>query len=169
MNPSNVAALLASFRAAIVTSAVFLAACGPDSSGTNAPIGAPSSFAPAQKVVRTDNRTARCNTVHSFTLPAQTIEKLNLSVGPDTAVISCALQATENGVVRVLPARVQGTATALSGNVRELDFREVVEQETLSYVASFTIDARVGVRFDVTILDPQTGAAYAVDFEQTKL
>lgn len=148
---------------------VFLAACGPNNPGTTTPIGAPSSFAPVQKVVRGDGRIARCNTVHSSTLPAQMIERLNLDVGPDTAVISCALQATENGVIRVLPAQVRGTATALSGNIRELNFHEVTEQETVAYVASFTIDARVGIRFDVTIVDPQTGASYAVEFEQTKL
>lgn len=160
---------LAFDRTALAMTASLLAACGPGDPGSQAPMGAPASFSPAQQVVRDDGRVAHCNTVHSFTLPTRMVEKLDVSVGPDTAVISCVLQAVENGAVRVLPAQVRGTATALSGNTRQLEFQEVQEEDTRSYVASFTIDARVGIRFDVSILDPQTGATYQVDFEQTRL
>lgn len=160
---------LALTRTALAVSVSLLAACGQGDPGTQAPIGAPASFAPAEQVVRDEGRIARCNTVHSFSLPTRMVEKLNVNAGPETAVISCVLQAVENGAVRVLPAQVRGTATALSGSSRQLEFHEVLEEDTRSYVASFTIDARVGIRFDVSILDPQTGVTYEVAFEQTRL
>ena len=150
-----------------LTTVVSLSAC--ERSDPGAAIGVPASFAPTSKVVQANGRTARCNTVHSLTLPAPMVEKLNLNVDADTAVISCSLQVIEDGVAANLPARVHGTATALSGNIAPIEFKEIVEAEALSYVGTFSIAGKAGVRFDVTIVDPQTAARYELDFEQTRI
>lgn len=156
-------------RLLVLSGVAMLGGCERSDTEQGRAIGMPASFSPAEQVVRMEDRIARCNTVHSFTLPSRVADRLDLSVGPNTAVVSCALQANRDGAVTNLPAQVHGTATALSGNISELDFREVLEEETLSYVAAFNIDARAGVRFDVTILDPQTGRRHDLHFEQTQI
>lgn len=165
---SGVAKSLA-FSSLLITSAVLLIGCGRGDPGGDAPMGMPASFAPTSEVVQANGRTAQCNTVHSLTLPEQMIEKLSVNVDPDTAVISCSLQVIDDGVLINLPAEVRGTATALSGNIAQIEFKEVVEEEALSYVGTFSIAGKAGVRFDVTLLDPQTGARYDIDFEQTRI
>lgn len=148
---------------------LLLAACERGDPESETPIGVPASFAPTEEVVQANGRTARCNTVHSLTLPQRMIDRLNLAVGADTAVISCSLQAVEDGIVVNLPVHVSGTVTTLAGNIADIDFTQVVEEETVSYVGQFAIDGKAGVRFDVTMVEPRTGARYQLDFEQTRI
>lgn len=151
---------------ALGLTAVLIAGCDARDSDVDE-IGVPASFSPAQEVLRTDDRTVRCNTVHSLTLPQRIVDRFDLTVDRNTAVVSCSLQVAEDGAVRNLPALVSGTATALAGNISSIDFKEVVEEETVSYVGTFAMQAKAGVRFDITVVDPQTGVHYRIDFEQT--
>lgn len=156
-------------RALLSLGVVLLVGCGRGDPDPAKSIGMPSSFSPAEKVVQANDRTVRCNTVHSMTLPPPIVDRLNFTVAPDTAVISCSLQVVRDGRVLNLPARVLGTVTTLSGNIAEIDFKQVLEEETVSYVGQFTIDGKAGVRFDVTVVDPQSGARYELDFEQIRI
>ena len=124
--------------------AVLLVGCGRGDPDPGMPIGMPASFSPAGKVVRANGRVPRCNTVHYMTLPRRVVDRLNLTVDPETAVISCSLQVVENGRVLNLRARVLGTVTTVSGNIAEVDFKRSFEEETVSYVGQFTTDGKSG-------------------------
>lgn len=51
-----------------------------------------SAFEPARTHVMLGDRIARCNTVHSLTLPQEVVQRYELSTGEDLAFISCSLQ-----------------------------------------------------------------------------
>lgn len=123
-------------------------------------------FAPTQEVVRADERIARCNTVHSLRLPQAIRDRYDFPADENTAVISCSLQIVVDGVTQNLPAEVSGTATTLTGNLKPLGFREVVTEDALSYVATFALEAKHEVRFDLEIADEQTGTRYEMRFVQ---
>lgn len=123
-------------------------------------------FNSTQEVIRTEDRVVRCNTVHSLRLPEETRDRYGFPANENTAVISCSLQLVLEGVTQNLPAEVSGTATTLTGNLKPLGFREVVTDDALSYIATFALEAKHEVRFDVKVVDRQTGRDYYVRFAQ---
>lgn len=50
-----------------------------------------------------------------------------------------------------------------------LEFKEILDEGAVSYVAAFPTTAAPAVDFDVQLTDPQTGERYAVSFRQTEL
>jgi hypothetical protein len=74
-----------------LTVTVALTPCSDD------PQRAPAGFSPARALVRQQGRIARCNTVHSLTLPADVMHHYGLRADEDTGVISCTLQLSNYG------------------------------------------------------------------------
>jgi hypothetical protein len=128
----------------------------------------PAGFEPTRVEVRSEERVARCNTVHSLTLPEAVLRRYGLASGEDTAVLSCSLQTTDQPPDNI-PARVSGTATSLVGTSVPLDFKEILEGEAVSYVTTFDLTARSEIRFDLSIIDEQTGRNHAIEFSQVEL
>ena len=128
----------------------------------------PAAFEPTQVKLRFDERIARCNTVHSLTLPQAVLRRYDLVADEDTAELSCSLQMAD-GTPGNVPARIAGTATSLVGTTTPLDFKEILEERAVSYVTTFDLTARSEVRFDIQITDEQTGKDYAIEFSQVEL
>lgn len=123
-------------------------------------------FAPTREIVRADDRIARCNTVHSLRLPEETRSRYGFPADENTGVISCSLQIVKDAITQNLSAEVSGTGTTLTGNLKPLGFREAVTDDALAYIATFSLEAKHEIRFDVAIVDEQTGKRYDVRFVQ---
>jgi hypothetical protein len=129
----------------------------------------PAGFSPARAVIREDGRIARCNTVHSLTLPESVIGRYGLHAGDDTGVISCSLQLLSNGTPVNTRTLISGAARTLTGNTERLGFKEVLDQGAVTYVATFPLTAASRIDFDVSMYDPTTGRRHEVELQQTGL
>jgi Domain of unknown function (DUF4426) len=156
-------------RASWVVMATFLCACDGKNPEGLAPPNAPTGFSPAASVEKADDRIARCNTVHSLTLPTRVIERYDMSAADDVAVLSCSLQIEAGGAPQNIPADVTGTATLLTGRVSQLEFKEILDERAVAYIAPFSIDAISAIDFHVRLTDRQTGRAHEVRFRQSEL
>jgi hypothetical protein len=149
---------------AAATVTTLLAAVGCSREKESSPAG----FEPTRAESRSDGRIARCNTVHSLTLPQEVLHRYDLVAGENTAVLSCSLQMID-GSPDNIPARISGTATTLLGTTTPLNFKEILEERAVSYVTTFDLTARSEIRFDIQMVDEQTGRSYAVEFSQVEL
>lgn len=145
-----------------------LSACGVESPNAAGVPDKPHGFEPASVVVREDSRVARCNTVHSLTLPAQIRERYSVPADESTAVISCSLQ-SEDGTPPNIASRASGTQTVLTGRTSPLQFREAVNEGVTVHMATFAIDAKSEIEFDVELRDERTGKSYVVELRQSEL
>lgn len=134
-------------------------ACSPDSARK------PAAFEPVRVQVSSGDRIARCNTVHSQTLPAEVVRRYELSTGEDLAFISCSLQIASEPPSNI-PAKVSGIRSALTGATATLDFKEILQGDAVSYIAPFDLTAASEMRFDVLLVDPETQAKYEVELRQ---
>jgi hypothetical protein len=142
-----------------------MTACAPDD-GDDA--RKPAKFEAAKAQVSLGARIARCNTVHSETLPEEVVRRYNLSVGEDLAFISCSLQIAADPPSNI-PARVSGIQTALTGATASLDFKEILEEGAVSYIAPFDLTAASEIRFDVLLVDVDTQAKYELNLRQDEV
>jgi hypothetical protein len=151
---------------ALLSSTLATGACGDsrDSGGSK-----PAGFAPTRAVVSERGRIARCNTVHSLTLPWTVIRRYGLHADEATGVISCSLQLHSNGMPVNTRALISGTARTLTGDVERLGFKQVLDQGSVTYVATFPLAATSRIDFDVDMYDPLTGHRYEVQFRQSAL
>lgn len=139
-----------------------MGACAPESTRK------PAAFEPVREQLLSGDRIARCNTVHSLTLPPEILQRYELSAGEDLAFISCSLQIATQPPSNI-PARVSGTQTALTGSSEELQFKEVLDRNAVSYIAPFDLTATSELRFDVQLADPDTNAVFDVQLRQAEL
>lgn len=139
-----------------------MCACAPESTRK------PAAFEAVREQLVAGDRIARCNTVHSLTLPAEIVQRYELSTGEDLAFISCSLQVATDPPSNI-PARVSGTQTALTGTSEALQFKEVLEGNAVSYIAPFDLTATSELRFDVQLADPDTHAEFDVQLRQADL
>lgn len=155
-------------RTVVALAHLLCAACSKedrDPRGLAAP-HAPQGFAPAAAIVRADERTARCNTVHSLTLPNSIVHRYSIAANDGTAVISCSLQADAAGESVNVPARVRGIQTSLDGVSKPLDFDEILDDRAVSYLSTFSIDENSWVEFEVSLIDEATSREYLVGLRQ---
>jgi hypothetical protein len=149
--------------AVLLCTTVILAGCG--DSAQRSPPG----FAPARAIVRDHGRIARCNTVHSLTLPGGVIRRYGLHADDETGVISCSLQLSSNGMPVNARALVSGIARTLTGNTERLGFKEVLDKGAVTYVATFPLTAASRIDFDVDMYDPITGRRHEIELRQVGL
>jgi hypothetical protein len=138
------------------------AGCGPE------PERKPPGFEPTGVQERYGGHIARCNTVHSLTLPQSVLREYGVAADVNTAVLSCSLQVGEGVPVNV-PAQILGTVTTLTGRTSELDFTEILEGNAVSYFTPFDLSAKSEMHFEVSMTDVETGGRYDVELRQVEL
>ena len=138
------------------------AACSPESARK------PAAFEPVRTQLVLGDRIARCNTVHSLTLPGEIVRRYELSAGEDLAFISCSLQRATDPPTNI-PARISGRRTALTGATASLEFKEILDGGAVSYIAPFDLTAASEMRFDVLLVDPENQAEYNVQLRQDEV
>ena len=130
--------------------------------------GRPPAFEPVRTHVASGDRIARCNTVHSLTVPQEVIRRYELSTSEDLAFISCSLQMATDPPSNI-PAKVIGVREDLTGTRASLEFEEILQGDAISYVAPFDLTAKSELRFEVVLVDPLTEAKYELTLRQEDL
>jgi hypothetical protein len=128
----------------------------------------PRGFEPASAVARGPDRVARCNTVHSLTLPASIRQRYGVQPDEGTALISCSLQ-LESGAPPNIASRVSGTQTLLTGRTTPLEFEQAANEGVTVHMAPFSLEGKSAIDFEVQLTDEQTGRTYTVELRQSEL
>lgn len=82
----------------------------------------------------------------------------------DRGLVNVALE--RSGTTDSVRAAVSGTAAAISGEKKDIRFREIVEEGTVSYIGEFALSAPDTCTFTITIV-PETGTTpYTLKFTQ---
>jgi hypothetical protein len=82
----------------------------------------------------------------------------------DRGLVNLALE--RSGTMESVRAAVSGTATALSGEKKEIRFREIVEEGTVSYLGEFALAAPDSYTFTIAITPENATAPYTLKFTQ---
>lgn len=128
----------------------------------------PAKFEPQRTQKEAQNRIARCNTVHTLTLPATVLDRYGIPAGDDTAVLSCSLQVATEPPTNI-PARISAEIQSLSGPSEPLTFKQILDQGAVSYVAPFSIAGRLKINFSIQIVDPQSDQRFELHLTQAAL
>ena len=137
--------------------------------GCDSPDRAPAGFSPAQVTVREHDHIARCNTVHSLTVPASLSHRYGIAPDENTAVITCALQVATGAAPANVAAQVQGSATAQAGRATSVEFKKVVGPSVILYLGSFALTDSPAIELNVRLTDLRTGAAFDLQLAQAGL
>lgn len=130
---------------------------------------APPGFSPTRETLREAGHIARCNTVHSLTLPVSVMHRYGIEPDRNKAVLSCSLQVVTDGAPANVAAQVEGTATVLTGRTTAIEFQEILETGAISYLGAFTLAGKSRIAFNVRMTDLRTGQMFTLDFEQADL
>lgn len=82
----------------------------------------------------------------------------------DHGLVNIALERT--GSPDSVRAAVSGSATAISGEKKEIRFRELVEEGTVSYIGEFALSAPDTYTFTIAILPENATTPYTLKFTQ---
>lgn len=82
----------------------------------------------------------------------------------DRGIVNLALE--KPGTTDSVRAAVSGTATALSGEKKNIRFREIVEEGTVSYLGEFALSAPDTCTFTITIMPENGTTPYTLKFTQ---
>ena len=82
----------------------------------------------------------------------------------DRGLVNIALE--RSGTTDSVRAAVSGSATAISGEKKEIRFRELVEDGTVSYIGEFALSAPDTYSFTIAILPENATSPYTLKFTQ---
>lgn len=82
----------------------------------------------------------------------------------DRGLVNLALEKT--GTTDSVRAAVSGTATAISGEKKDIRFREIVEEGSVSYIGEFALSAPDTYTFTISITPENATAPYTLKFTQ---
>ena len=86
---------------------------------------------------------------------------------PGRALVNVAVQRIASGdASSPIRATVSGMAISLGGERVALEFREIVEEGTASYIAETPVAAPDTVRFDISVTPESEGEPFVVKFNQ---
>jgi hypothetical protein len=87
-----------------------------------------------------------------------------ISRARDRGLVNLALE--RSGTTDSVRAAVSGTATAISGEKKEIRFREIVEEGTVSYLGEFALNAPDTYTFTIAITPENATTPYTLKFTQ---
>jgi hypothetical protein len=82
----------------------------------------------------------------------------------DRGLVNLAIERA--GTTDSVRASVSGTATAISGEKKDIRFREIVEEGSVSYVGEFALNAPDTYTFTIAILAENATTPYTLKFTQ---
>jgi len=110
-----------------------------------------SSLAAEQKVVD-GNYHVHYSVFPSTAISAEVASVYKLRRSDYRAIINITPQKVEGENTKPMAAVVSGSARNLIGNTRELEFREIVEQGVVYYIAEFPFSNEEHFRFDINVI-----------------
>jgi hypothetical protein len=97
-----------------------------------------------------DGTTLRCSSVPSSSLPEDVLERYRIAADSRTGVLSCVIQRQgQDGSLENLSGRINARVVTLTGVTEAPVFREVLENEAVSYLATYAIPLDGPLSFQV--------------------
>lgn len=106
--------------------------------------------------------TIHYNAFSSTQLPAEVTSKYQLTRSGRVGVINITVMKNEKPVI----ANIFGHGKNLAGQLRELAFREIREEQAVYYIATFNFTNGEKLRFDLNIQVEKTGVLVPLQFKQ---
>jgi len=126
-------------------------------------VAAPPSKAQAH-VETSGNYILRASTVSATNLPDAMRKKYGISTAPHTAVLNVTVRHASDGVLRNMPARVEVRARNLLGVETGVDMREVVADDMVTYMGSYSFLPREVLDFQITAYPEGAQRAITLQF-----
>ena len=125
-----------------------------------------------QAVVADQSKTFGDYTVHynAFTtdvLPPEVARGFGISRSRSRGMVNISVTKSETiGAPRSVPAKVSGTATNLTGQLRNLDVRQVKDGQAYYYIAELPVANEETLDFTLSVRPEGASKAYEVEFRQ---
>ena len=110
------------------------------------------------------NVVAHYSAISTERLLPEMAKHYGLSRSRDRGLVNVALERT--GTTNSVRAAVSGTATALSGEKKDIRFREIVEEGSASYIGEFALSAPDTYTFTISITPENGTTPYTLKFTQ---
>ncbi|WP_196138672.1 DUF4426 domain-containing protein [Aliikangiella sp. G2MR2-5] len=107
--------------------------------------------------------TIHYNALSSIDIPAEVAAQYGITRGGRTGLINIAVQKSGKPVI----ANIFGHGKNLTGQLKELAFKEIKEESAIYYIATFSFNNGEKVTFDLQIQSEKTGKLIPLAFSQT--
>ena len=117
-----------------------------------------------------EGHTLRCSTIRSDTLPATVLQRYAVSADRATGVFSCVVQYPDNsgGDEQNRSADLNALARNLTGVEQVLEVREVLDDDNLTYLATYAIPVNGPLTFEVEVLADSLSTPMVVVFDDVR-
>ncbi|MFT7524985.1 MAG: hypothetical protein ACI9LY_000117 [Arenicella sp.] len=104
-------------------------------------------------VERFDTYTIRCSAIQTSELPNEVIDRYDIrEPSDDTGIISCVLQEEDaDNVMRNIEGSFNGYLLNIIGQRTTMNFRAILENKAVTYIASYERTSTSPVRFWMTV------------------
>jgi|GEM_PF-5593901 len=135
--------------------------------GVGLALASPAAVTQAYVVEAVNGHTVRCSTIRSDTLSEDVLSRYLLEPSRSTGVLSCVVQpsALERGDTENFEAELSAQAITLTGVPVPLEFREVLEDDQITYLATYAIPVDGPLNFEISALVPAATEATVIAFE----
>lgn len=119
-----------------------------------------------------DDVTIHYSLVNSSVIEPKIATQYNLKRSKNRALLNISVvenleqEATRNGEVKGLTANVFGQAVSLVGHLKELDFKEIKEENAIYFIATFPISNGERLTFDLQVQPNKVGKLIPIKFKQ---
>jgi len=117
-----------------------------------------------------DDLTVHYSLINSSFIQPKIASQYNLVRSKNRALLNVSVvQAADSkadGKVKGLKANIFGTGVTLSGQLRELAFKEIKEEDAIYYIATFPINNGERLTFDLKVQPNKVGKLIPIKFKQ---
>ena len=106
------------------------------------------------------------NAFRSDTLTPEIAKAYNLTRRNNRMVVNITVQKKNGDVTKPVKAKVSGFASNLTGQVKELNFKEIHDGEAIYYLAQSKVSNRETLKFDITTTPAGETLVAKVNFKQ---
>ena len=107
--------------------------------------------------------TIHYNALSSRNIPAEVASQYGITRSGRTGIINIAVQKGDKPVI----ANIFGHGKNLAGQLKELAFKEIKEENAIYYIATFTFSNGEKLSFDLQVQAEKQGKLLPVSFKQT--
>jgi len=129
-------------------------------------LGAVSSGAMAENSKAFGDYIVHYNAFRSDTLTPEIAKAYSLTRRNNRMVVNITIQKKNGDASKPVKGRVSGYASNLTGQVKELEFKEIHDGEAIYYLAQSQVSHLETLKFDITVAPAGESLVAKVNFEQ---
>ncbi|MGE0622853.1 MAG: DUF4426 domain-containing protein [Pseudomonadales bacterium] len=133
------------------------------------PLLTESAHARAFTTEATGETTLRCSTAPTVSIPDEVLDRYDVTPDRDSGLLSCVVQQQETGGSwRNRRGEIAATASTLTGIAEELRIREILDESTIGYIATYPLPASGPLRFNVLVETGDDDADIRIEFDDLR-